>query len=304
MHPLIESFLEMLVAERGASLATLEAYRRDLEHWLSFIGNAPEEALQSDVEAFSESMTQEGLAPTTASRRLSALRQFYKFLLSEDVIKTNPTNLVESPKHHKPLPKVLSEKDVDRLLLAAQKWPDKEGVRLSAMLEVLYASGLRVSELVSLPLAGVMRALNAPRPSLTVKGKGAKERLVLLNKNALAALQEYLDVRDQFLPSKKKSSSYLFPSSSAQGYITRQRFGQLLKDLAIRANVDPCNISPHTIRHAFATHLLSHGADLLSLQKLLGHADIATTQIYTHILQEELAELVETCHPLSRFRTQ
>lgn len=299
MHRLVERFLEMLVAERGASLATVEAYKRDLEHWIHFIGEVPERASRRDVEVFAEQMSKDGLAPTTASRRLSALRQFYKFLLSEQLITESPTNLVESPKHFKPLPKTLSEKDVDALLVAAQQWPDKEGLRISAMLEILYASGLRVSELVSLPLADVRRALNMIRPSLVIKGKGGKERVVLLNQKALESIKAYMNVRSEFL-SAKKESPYFFPSSSAQGFITRQRFGQLIKDLAVRAHVDPRKISPHTIRHAFATHLLNHGVDLLSLQKLLGHADIATTQIYTHILQEELVELVELCHPLSR----
>lgn len=299
MHALVEQFVEMLAAERGASVATLDAYRRDLDHWLSYLSAAPEQATDEDVRAFVQAMTAEGLAPTTAARRLSALRQFYKFLLSEQLIKENPTKLIDTPKHHKPLPKTLSEEEVDRLLLAAKEWPDKEGIRLLAMLELLYASGLRVSELVALPYSNVMRAMRAPKPVLNVTGKGGKERVVLLNQKALDALEAYMAVREEFL-GEKKSSSLLFPSHGKQGHITRQRFGQLLGELAGRAGIERSKISPHKIRHAFATHLLRHGADLLSLQKLLGHADISTTQIYTHVLHEELAELVETYHPLAR----
>lgn len=299
MHTLVEQFIEMMVSERGASLATLEGYKTDLERWLDYLQGPPESASIKDVEGFAHFMTQTGWAPTTAARRLSALRQFYKFLLSEEYIDKNPTSLVETPKHQKPLPKTLSEDEVDRLLIEAHNWPDKEGVRLAALLEILYASGLRVSELVSLPFTSAIRAIKSTPPSMIVKGKGSKERLVLLNREALSALKDYLEIRSDFLPSKA-DSHYLFPSSSQQGYLTRQRLGQLLKDLAIRAKIDPKKLSPHTLRHAFATHLLRHGADLLSVQKLLGHADISTTQIYTHIMHEELAELVETCHPLGR----
>ncbi len=300
MTLLVENFLEMLVAERGGALATYEAYKSDLEQWGAFYGGALKDAQTQDISRFIKHLGSMKFAATTQARKLSTLKQFYKFLHREGIIAQNPTLLIEGPKQGRALPKTLSEEAVDQLLKAARDWPHKEGIRLRALLEILYASGLRVSELVSLPYVTASQALNSKPPSMMIKGKGSKERMVLLNGYALEALKDYLAVRDSFLATPKTPSRYLFPSSSAEGYLTRQRLGQLLKELALRAGLDVSAVSPHKIRHAFATHLLRHGADLLSVQKLLGHSDITTTQIYTHILYDELAHLVESCHPLAR----
>jgi len=299
MTLLVENFLEMLVAERGGALATYEAYKSDLEQWGTFYGGSLKDAQTQDITRFIKHLGTLRFAAATQARKLSTLKQFYKFLHREGLIAHNPTLLIEGPKQGRTLPKTLSEEAVDQLLKAAREWPHKEGIRLRAFLEILYASGLRVTELVSLPYVTASQALGSKPPAMLIKGKGSKERMVLLNAHALEALKDYLAVRESFLP-PKSASRYLFPSSSAEGYLTRQRLGQLLKELAIRAGLDVSAVSPHKIRHAFATHLLRHGADLLSVQKLLGHSDITTTQIYTHILYDELAHLVESCHPLAR----
>jgi integrase/recombinase XerD len=243
------------------------------------------------------SLSQEGRKVATLSRRLSALRQFYQFLASEGWSTHNPTETIDLPRRQHTLPKILSEEEVVRLLEGARAQTDPEGRRLYAMLETLYASGLRVSELISLPLM----SFHPDRPFLLIKGKGGKERLVPLSGPSLSALKTYLTVRSSFLQQDKDSfmQKWLFPSSSKEGHLTRQRFGQLLKGLALAVNLDPGKVSPHVIRHAFATHLLGHGADLLTIQKLLGHADLSTTQIYTHVVTDHLKDLVNCHHPLA-----
>ncbi|MEB3701762.1 Tyrosine recombinase XerD [Candidatus Bealeia paramacronuclearis] len=291
-------FLEMLLAEKGASLKTLEAYKSDLTKFLEFYSGRLEDVTESDIGAYMRSLSQAHFAVTTQQRRLSALRQFFKFLVREGHLEKDPTLLMEAPKKGLPLPKTLSKLDVEKLLETARQKKDLEDLRMTALLEVLYATGLRVSELVGLPISAIRETLKSDQPLLWIMGKGQKERMVILSQTALKALGNYLEVRPAFL-GKAKSSPWLFPSSSQEGHLTRQRFGQLLKDLALKSGLDPSILSPHILRHAFATHLLRGGADLLSLQKLLGHADISTTQIYTHIAQEDLAELVETCHPLA-----
>ena len=296
-----EAFLEMLAAERGASANTLEAYRQDLRDFADFLqnGQPPVTLLTAGSHAINSylgHLSRENRVAATLSRRLSAFRQFYQFLISENWIKENPTAVIDSPQPARSLPKILSEDEVVRLLEVAATQPGPEGVRLYAMLEMLYASGLRVSELVTLPAA----AIHPDKAFLLVKGKGKKERLVPLGQPAQQALKSYLPVRSYFL--KKAGSGgerWLFPSPSKTGNLTRQRFGQLLKELALAADLDPEKISPHIIRHAFATHLLRHGADLLVIQKLLGHADLSTTQIYTHVVTDHLQNLVQTCHPLA-----
>ena len=238
-----------------------------------------------------------GAHPLTRStaRRLSALRQFFKFLVAENIRADDPSAAIDGPKLGRPLPKLLDEEETARLIEVCTAMDGPSGARLRALVELSYASGLRVSELVGMPLAAVLR----DQPVLIVRGKGSKERMVPLNAPARAALNAYLEHRKAFLPKGAKTSPHLFPSRGVEGHLTRQRFGQLLKDLAIKANLDPARISPHVLRHAFATHLLDHGADLRSLQKMLGHADIATTQIYTHVAGKRLAELVESHHPLA-----
>jgi len=298
LPPQGEAFLEMLSAERGAAALTLDAYRRDLADFDGFLkGGSIAKADADQVRGYLQRLDQIGMAPRTAARRLSALRQFFKFLLVEGIRADDPTSVIDAPRQGRPLPKVLSEAEVTALIETARADESPEGMRLSAMLELLYASGLRVSELVALPLGTVARGERA----IVVRGKGDKERMVPLGEQALKAVRDYLSVRPLFL-AEGKPSRWLFPSRAAAGHLTRMRCGQLLKDLAVKAGVDPGKLSPHVLRHAFATHLLGHGADLRSVQQMLGHADISTTQIYTHVDVERLTTLVTTHHPLAKKR--
>jgi integrase/recombinase XerD len=298
--PRIEAFLEMLVAERGAARNTIDSYRRDLadaEGFLARRDRGIEAATTDDLRDYLAALNAGGASASTAARRLSALRQFFRFLYSEGARGDDPTSTIESPRRGRPLPKLLTEDEVSLLLARARAKHGPEGLRLTALLETLYATGMRVSELVSLPLSAVARD---PRYIL-VRGKGGKERLVPLSEPAREALNGYKSVRGQFCRNGVESP-YLFPSRGGSGYLTRHRFAQLLKQLSIEAGITPSKVSPHVLRHAFATHLLNRGADLRSVQQMLGHADIATTQIYTHVLEERLKSLVETHHPLARAR--
>ncbi|SDH53018.1 site-specific tyrosine recombinase XerD [Roseospirillum parvum] len=292
---LIEAFLEMMAAERGASPRTLDAYRRDLSDYRDHLagrGVSARTARADEVAGYLASVAARGLAPRTQARRLSALRQFHHFLLGEAVRGDDPTTSLDSPKRRHTLPRVLSEAEVERLLVAAAE----DGPRSRALMELLYASGLRVSELVGLPLAAVAR----DRPLLRVRGKGDKERLVPLTPAARAAVAAWLEVRPAHLPdSPGKAARFLFPSTAAEGHLTRDGFAKLLKTLCVKAGLPPSGVSPHVLRHSFATHLLAHGADLRSLQQMLGHADISTTQIYAHVLEARLKQLVTAHHPLS-----
>jgi len=297
LPPSVDLFEEMLRAERGASENTVQAYRHDLADLSGFLSGKDgsiNTAGASDLRAYLAALDKAGMAPRTAARRLSAMRQFYRFLHAEGHRTDNPTATLESPKQGRSLPKVLTEEQVDDLLEAARQRPGPEGVRLVALMELLYATGLRVTELVSLPLAAAVRD---PRMIL-VKGKGGKERLAPLNEAAREAVQDWVEVRAR--DPRKSASPFLFPSRSDAGHLTRHRFGQLLKELAVAANIEPKKVSPHVQRHAFATHLLNRGADLRSVQQMLGHADISTTQIYTHVLDERLRSLVENHHPLAK----
>jgi len=303
--PQVEPFLEMLAAERGAAANTLEAYERDLKDFAGFLagrGGAPEGAGADDIRAYLGRLARAGMAPRTAARRLSALRQFYRFLLTEGLRPDDPTAEVDSPRQGRPLPKILSEAEVGALLEAAHAEEGPEALRLAALVELLYASGLRISELVGLRLAAAQR----DQRLIIVRGKGGKERMVPLSPAARHSLSAYLAARDHFLPTRGKGakavkapSPWLFPSRGAEGHITRHRVAQLLKELARAAGIDAAKVSPHVLRHAFASHLLDHGADLRALQKMLGHADISTTQIYTHVLSERLKSLVHERHPLA-----
>ena len=294
----VEIFLEMLAAERGAAVNTLEGYRRDLSDFAAFTAKKDrpaQDAGADDVRAYLKHLTNQGMAPRTQARRLSALRQFFRFLVAERLRADDPTLVIDAPKAGRTLPKYLSEDEVEMLLATVANHSGRDGKRLAALMEILYATGLRVTELVGLPLG----ALTRDGLMLVVRGKGGKERMVPLSEPAQDAIAAYLEVRDLYLPKASKASAYLFPSRARQGFLTRARFAQLLKELAIEAGLDPARVSPHVLRHSFASHLLAHGADLRALQQMLGHSDISTTQIYTHVLDERLKRLVESAHPLS-----
>lgn len=294
----------MLAAERGAAENTLSSYRRDLEDFSDFMGRtAPSKATSDDVSSYLSDMAGRGFAATSQARRLSALKQYFKFLYSEGLRSDDPTRTLAAPKKRQALPKVLSVGDVDRLITVAGEQAGLEhknaaaqlrAQRLYTLLEVLYASGLRVSELVALPLSAAMRDARL----IEIKGKGGKERLVPLSHAAQSAMRDYVSQRTATGTYAK--SPWLFPSHGESGHFTRQAFARDLKDLAGLAGLDRGAVSPHVLRHAFASHLLQNGADLRVVQQLLGHADISTTQIYTHVLDERLKELVEAAHPLAK----
>ena len=288
----------MMAAERGASENTCQAYERDIADftgWLSQRGRGVEAATSDDIRDFLSALANHGLAASSSARKLSTLRQFFKFLHGDGYRSDDPTTAVDSPRQGRSLPKVLSKADVDRLLAAARAIEGPAGVRLTAMMELLYATGLRVSELVGLPL----NAVSGVRQILLVTGKGNKERLVPITGEARAAVDAYLNVRFRYMP-EGAGSRFLFPSGSKEGHVTRRRFAQMLGDLALQAGLDPQHVSPHILRHAFASHLLANGADLRLVQQMLGHADISTTQIYTHLLDARLKNLVGVMHPLSK----
>ena len=297
----------MMAAERGASENTLAAYGRDLEGWAASLKKAKTSLLSCGtgaLEAVLSKWASAGLAPSTAARKLSALKQFCLFLQMEGLRKDNPTYNLRGPKQGRGLPKVLSHEDIDALFAWVEADNSPKGIRLKTQLEILYAGGLRVSELVSLKLSAAARVIHPDAsPHLTIRGKGGRERLAPLTGAATRAIGEWLAVRAQTLPktsaAKDRADKFLFPSSGKSGHVTRERFAQLLKQLARDAGLDATRISPHTLRHAFATHLLERGADLRAVQTLLGHADIATTQIYTHVLDAQMQQLVEDHHPLA-----
>jgi integrase/recombinase XerD len=290
----VEAFLEMLAAERGAARNTLLAYQADLDDFAAFAAARGEPPAGCDaplLQAYMAGLARAGLAARTASRRLSALRQFHRFLLREGVRSDDPTALLDAPRLPRTLPKYLSEQEVDALLDAARRMPGERGAVARAALEILYATGLRVSELLALP----RRALASDAAVLLIRGKGGKERIVPLSETAKQAAAELVAQHDS-------AGRHLFPGRDPRRALTRQAFFLLLKQVALAAGLDPARVSPHVLRHSFASHLLAHGADLRSLQLLLGHADIATTQIYTHVLAERLQRLVEAHHPLARGR--
>jgi integrase/recombinase XerD len=298
---LVEAFLEMMSAERGAGANTLAAYGRDLADFAGFAKSGIASASREDIRAYLVHLSKTGLAPSSQARRLSALRQFFGFLYGEGTRKDNPTEAVAAPKNSRPLPKILSTADLEAMIEAAGSGDSAEGTRLTCIVEMLYAAGLRVSELAGLPL----QAVKTRDAFILVKGKGNKERLAPLNASARAAIEAYLDVRAAFLPKgprRAHAERYLFCSRAAEGYLTRQRLYQLLKALALKAGLDPAKVSPHVLRHAFATHLVEGGADLRSVQTLLGHADIATTEIYTHVAKDHLKKVMHRAHPLAKPR--
>lgn len=295
-----EAFIEMLTAERGASKNTEAAYRGDLANLSAFLARRKQGLVTANAEAlraYLKSLDYLGMTPRTVARRLSVIRQFFRFLLAERLRDDDPSSALDSPKLGRPLPKVLSRAEVDRVIESTRGRGDVDGGRMATLLEILYGTGLRVSELVTLPLSSVERDPTV----LVVRGKGDKERMVPLSDPARTAIASWLHVRASAL-GEGESSRYLFPSRGRTGHLTRQRFAQLLKEAALAAGIDPARVSPHVLRHAFASHLLEGGADLRSVQLMLGHADIATTQIYTHVLDEKLRSLVQDHHPLARRR--
>jgi integrase/recombinase XerD len=303
-HRLGALFLDMLAAERGAAGNTLQAYRRDLDDYFAFLSEAktgPLEASAATVRAFMASLEERGLKASSAARRLSAVRQFHRFLYVEGYAAADPTAAVDGPKRGRSLPKVLSVDNVDRLLTVAREMTEDpdcspaerlRAARMHCLLELLYASGLRVSELVALPKA----AARTKDRFLVIRGKGGRERLVPLTDAARSAARAYLALLEE---QGRAAGPWLFPSDSESGHLTRQAFARDLKAAAAAAGLRADKISPHVLRHAFASHLLQNGADLRVVQELLGHADISTTQIYTHVLDERLKSMVRDLHPMS-----
>ena len=301
----VDLFIDMILAERGAAKNTVEAYRRDLEDYLSFLlgqGLEPLTVETRTVRSYLADLDTRGLKPSSAARRLSAVRQFHKFLFADGHSSGDPTLVLDGPKRGRPLPKVLSPDEVERLIAASRIGLDREGAsaverrraaRMHCLLEVLYATGLRVSELIALPRTAARVAAGAGPPILTVKGKGGRERIVVLSEPAKAAILLYQGGESN------TASPWLFPAISASGHMTRQAFARDLKQVAGAAGIAAARVSPHVLRHAFASHLLQNGADLRVVQDLLGHADIATTQIYTHVLDERMKAMVRDLHPLN-----
>lgn len=298
---LIELFLEMLVAERGASKNTVDSYRRDIEKLQVFLKKTPlEQANLSNLRDFTQALKRSGYSCKSINRNISSIRQFYLFLTSENITKDNPTVELDLQKQSQTLPKMLAKSDIDKLFEFLDNQDSPECIRLSAMLAITYSAGLRVSELVSLKINAFEIKQKAINPIFKVTGKGGKERIAILNTQAQSKLIEYIRVREFFVPKGQNSSLWLFPSVSKEGHITRHRFAQLLKELSINAGLNPELISPHVLRHSFASHLLENGADLRSIQELLGHSSINTTQIYTHLNPGKLQQVLLECHPLAR----
>ena len=308
----IDLFLDMLAAEQGAGDNTLDAYRSDLEDLSTFLAHAKQDFARADTQALRDylaDLDQRGFKSSSVARRLSSMRHLFRFLLNERKRSDDPAAILSGPKRGRALPKVLSIADVDRLLAKAREFADRDqpplsrlrAMRLWCLLEVLYATGLRVSELVALPLTAARRDARM----IVVRGKGDKERLVPLNQSSRAAMAAYLaaagTAKDEKAEKTKSEpvSKWLFPSSGESGHLTRQHFARDLKELAMAAGISPRLISPHVLRHAFASHLLHNGADLRIVQTLLGHTDISTTQIYTHVVEERLKSLVRDLHPLA-----
>ena len=296
---ILENFLEVLASEKGLAVNTRISYKNDILQFLVFLEKNEKkvnEVTSIDIEKFTSKFTTQGLEKSTISRKMSALSHFFIFLLEENIIKSNPIHELDLPKQIKKLPKILSVDQVEKLIKSSREDQSVNGIRLNTMIEILYATGIRVSELVEMKLS----ATYAEKNFLLIQGKGNKERLVPISENTEDKIKDYLKIRNEFI-NNDTESKWLFPSKqSSKGHITRQRFNQLLQTLCERVNLNNIRISPHKLRHAFATHLLANGVDLRSLQQMLGHADISTTQIYTHVLKDRLKKLVSDNHPLSK----
>jgi integrase/recombinase XerD len=318
----LEQFVEMMIAERAIAKNTVNAYLQDLRDFDNFLALQSlkvESASEKEVRNFIQKLTKDHISSRSIARKISSLRAFYDFLLQEQLIEMNPARVVDTPKYSLNLPNILSFEEIEKLIKYTGSDNTPEGIRLDAMVKLLYAAGLRVSELVSLRLSDLQLDYNIAqlndrlknnslsedfdiKPYFHIKGKGGKERLVVINEAAKLALKKYLIIRALFLrEANPRSELYLFPSSSKTGYMTRQNFAILLKNAAIDSGLSPEKISPHILRHSFASHLLEGGADLRSIQELLGHADISTTQIYTHVQPGKLKQIIEEMHPASKW---
>lgn len=300
-HRLINLFLDSLKIEKGLSVNTISSYTNDIVDFAEFLSRRkPQRTLSTcsndDIKAYLQNLHKKGFTAKTQSRRISAIKQLYVFLFNEKIVSQNPSQNIKNPKLAKSLPKFLSEEEVIKMIEVAQK--DKN-LMLYTMLEVLYSTGIRVSELVSLKLSSLIEE----GMFLRVLGKGNKERIIPLVEIATNAIKNWLLVRESNIKLTEENKLFLFPSNkSASGYISRERFAQLLKELAIKCNIDREKVSPHVIRHSFASHLLNNGGDLKSIQNMLGHSDISTTEIYTHMLDSKLKEAVYNNHPLNYYK--
>lgn len=299
MADLVEDFLDMMVAEVGAAQNTVVAYRLDLEQFFEIMSAKElKNVTTNDIADYVQTLSRRKFAAKSIARKLSAVKDFFKFLYTEKIIFDNPTANITAPKQEKPLPKFLTEAEVQSLITAAEDSEKRSGKRLAVMLELMYACGLRVSELVSLP----ENCINFDKKQILIRGKGSKERLIPVAMPALKAILEYLSYRDEFIKGGRRSI-WLFPSKTSKiGHVTRDAFFKDIKDVAKKAGIYPSRVSPHVLRHSFATHLLNHDADLRSVQKMLGHEDIATTEIYTHVITDKLVGIINDKHPLSKKR--
>lgn len=299
---LINNFLNMLSAEKGISQNTKFAYRTDLEKFSEFLSSECKkknllETTTDDIKYYFSYLKENGITSKSQGRKLSAFNSFFIFYLSEGDIKKNPASAIFSPKLEKPLPKYLTREEIEILIATAKKMHTNNGIRLDFIMELLYATGLRISELVTLPLLAFVK-----KEYIQVMGKGAKERLVPINKTVLEKLDSYLKIRESFIPKSQTDSKFLFPSRGKSGHITRFYFYNQLKKIALCAGIDETKVSPHVFRHSFASHLIAGGADLRAVQTMLGHSDISTTQIYTHIMSDRLKSAVENSHPLAKMK--
>ena len=304
MKELLNQFLEVMFIEKGASKNTIEAYKNDLNSFIIFVKKQNlqlNDINENTTRSYIQNLSAQSLSNRSIARKISSLRHFFSFLYEEKIIGQNPALNIDMPKMSHIIPQVFSETEIDKLLEQCYKDTSVIGIRNTAMIEILYASGMRVSELISLKVAQLkmQKQNNTILPYIMIKGKGNKERIVAINPKSIAALQQYLRVINNF--TNVKNNIWLFPSkTSTEGHITRQYFAKILKKLSTEANINPDKISPHKIRHSFATHLLNNGADLRSIQELLGHKDISTTQIYTHVANKKLKTLLDALHPLQQ----
>ena len=305
----IDQFVETIAAERSLSKNTITSYKTDLSDFQVFLHKIGKDELQitnKEIEDFILYLADNSISPRSINRKISAIKGYFNFLLSENHTSTNPATNIDLPKFRSKLPNILSVNDIKILLQHCGQSDSYKKIRLAAMIHLAYATGMRVSELVSLKLTDITSGTNnslVPRESFVVQGKGRKERLVMMSQKAIKSLAKYLDLRALAPPPQERDSHFLFPTSAQEGHMTRQYFAKQLKQASLEAGLDPDIISPHTLRHSFASHLLSGGADLRAIQELLGHADIGTTQIYTQLATKELQATIENFHPMSQKNT-